>query len=96
MIDLQNIYDKKNYFSIGDSKILLCILSNDSIIQSYIAKVTDLTYSHVVNRLQNLKYKKLITTKKVGRTTVINLTSDGIIIAKNINQMVNYNIIIST
>ena len=55
-----------------------------------------MTYSHVVNRLQNLKYKKLITTKKVGRTTVINLTSDGIIIAKNINQMVNYNIIIST
>ena len=58
---------------------------NDTI--SGIVKKCGCTYSHVVDIINILREYKLVTTKHVGRSTFINPTADGKIVAKAISTI---------
>ena len=54
---------------------------------SYIAKKCKCTYAHVASIITLLAENKLITTEHIGRSTFINPTKDGEIVAKAISTI---------
>ena len=67
---------------------LLCLYRNDSCNQSKIAKITNITNSHVVQVLRNLKKLRYVEiTDKIGRHKIVTLTKKGLKLAMLYEQI---------
>ena len=78
----ERVYDKASRLA------LLCLYRNDNCTLTNVGKITDLTHSHVIQVLYNLKSLRYVEiTDKIGRHKIVTLTKKGLKLAMLYEQI---------